>query len=163
MFHNISCTKDLQWISVLFQVRRHQDYRGVFGELKQNHTRANYHVRLSVSRRCSTYLDARLKNLLRRFKMVASLRSFLSKEPYERKVYLVQQGFRYGDFSVHYMLLTEFNSFLLIVDRLCGLVDRVLGYRSGGPGSIPGTTRKKSSGSGRGSTQPLEYNWGATW
>jgi hypothetical protein len=28
-------------------------------------------------------------------------------------------------------------------DCLCGLVVRVLGYRSGGPGSIPGTTRKK--------------------
>jgi hypothetical protein len=28
-------------------------------------------------------------------------------------------------------------------DRLCGLVVRVLGYRFGGPGSIPGTTRKK--------------------
>jgi hypothetical protein len=28
-------------------------------------------------------------------------------------------------------------------DRLCGLVAIVLGYRSGGPGSIPGTTRKK--------------------
>jgi hypothetical protein len=28
-------------------------------------------------------------------------------------------------------------------DRLCGLVVRVLGYRSGDPGSIPGTTRKK--------------------
>jgi hypothetical protein len=28
-----------------------------------------------------------------------------------------------------------------IADRLCGLVVRVLGYRSGGPGSIPGTTR----------------------
>jgi hypothetical protein len=26
---------------------------------------------------------------------------------------------------------------------LCGLVGRVLGYGSGGPGSIPGTTRKK--------------------
>jgi hypothetical protein len=42
----------------------------------------------------------------------------------------------------------EFDSkflFLLISlkDRLCGLVVRVLGYRSGGPGSIPGTTRKK--------------------
>jgi hypothetical protein len=31
-------------------------------------------------------------------------------------------------------------------DRLCGLVVRVLGYRSGGPGSIPGTTRKKVVG-----------------
>jgi hypothetical protein len=28
-------------------------------------------------------------------------------------------------------------------DRLCGLVVRVLGYRSGGPGLIPGTTGKK--------------------
>jgi hypothetical protein len=28
-------------------------------------------------------------------------------------------------------------------DRLCGLVVRVLGYRSGGPGSIPCTTRIK--------------------
>jgi hypothetical protein len=37
-------------------------------------------------------------------------------------------------------------------------VVRVLGYRSGGPGSINGTTRKKSSGSGTGSTQPREYN-----
>jgi hypothetical protein len=47
-------------------------------------------------------------------------------------------------------------------DRLCVLVVRVLGYRSGGPGSIPGTTRKKSSGSVTGSTQPREYNCGAT-
>jgi hypothetical protein len=41
-------------------------------------------------------------------------------------------------------------------DRLCGLVVRVLGYRSGGPGSIPITTRKKRkkwSGSG------TESNW----
>jgi hypothetical protein len=48
-------------------------------------------------------------------------------------------------------------------DRLCGPVVRVLGYRSGGPGSIPETTRKKSCGSGTGSTQPREYKWGATW
>jgi hypothetical protein len=32
---------------------------------------------------------------------------------------------------------------LNIKDRLCGLVVRVLGYRSGGPGSIPGTTGEK--------------------
>jgi hypothetical protein len=43
-------------------------------------------------------------------------------------------------------------------DRLCGLVVRVLGYTSGGSGSIPGTTRKKGSGSGTGCTQPREYN-----
>jgi hypothetical protein len=34
--------------------------------------------------------------------------------------------------------------------RLCDLVVRVLGYRSGGPGSITGTTRKKLVGLERG-------------
>jgi hypothetical protein len=55
-------------------------------------------------------------------------------------------------------LLEHFNWQLFYHDRLCGLVVRVLGYRSGGLGSIPGTTRKKSSGSGTGSTQPCVYN-----
>jgi hypothetical protein len=45
-----------------------------------------------------------------------------------------------------------------IKDRLCGLVVIVRGYRSGGPGSILGTTRKKCNGSGTGCTQPREYN-----
>jgi hypothetical protein len=37
-----------------------------------------------------------------------------------------------------------FNSFMPSKQQvLCGLVVRVLGYRSGGPGWIPGTTRKK--------------------
>jgi hypothetical protein len=35
-------------------------------------------------------------------------------------------------------------------DRFCGLVVRVIGYRSGDPGSIPGTTRKKIVGLERG-------------
>jgi hypothetical protein len=35
----------------------------------------------------------------------------------------------------------DFLLLVLISDRLCGLVVRVLGYRSRGPGSIPGTTR----------------------
>jgi hypothetical protein len=39
-------------------------------------------------------------------------------------------------------------------DRLCGLVVGVLGYRSGGPGSIPGTTKKKVLGLERG---PLSF------
>jgi hypothetical protein len=43
-------------------------------------------------------------------------------------------------------------------DRHCGLVVRVLGYRSGDPGSIPALPEKQSSGSGTGSTQPREYN-----
>jgi hypothetical protein len=37
----------------------------------------------------------------------------------------------------------EFPQFINFEDRLCGLVVIVLGYRSGGPGSIPGTTMKK--------------------
>jgi hypothetical protein len=48
--------------------------------------------------------------------------------------------------------------YMSVVSRLCGLVVRVLGYRSGGPDSILGTAKKKSSGSGTGSTQPREFN-----
>jgi hypothetical protein len=41
--------------------------------------------------------------------------------------------------------------FLLFIHSvICGLVVRVLGYRSGGPSSIPGTTRKKVVGLERG-------------
>jgi hypothetical protein len=48
--------------------------------------------------------------------------------------------------------------------RLCGLVVRVLGYRFGGPGSIPGTTRKKNVvGLERGPLSLVSTNWGATW
>jgi hypothetical protein len=39
--------------------------------------------------------------------------------------------------------VSQFSRVYASVDRLCGLVVRVLGYRSGGLGSIPGTTRKK--------------------
>jgi hypothetical protein len=42
--------------------------------------------------------------------------------------------------------MAHYFSCQLCRDRLCGLVVRVLGYRSGGPGSIPGTTRKKVVG-----------------
>jgi hypothetical protein len=52
------------------------------------------------------------------------------------------------------------------IDRLCGLVVRVLGYRFGGPGfdsqalqDFPTKKKRKaSSGSGTGFTQPREYN-----
>jgi hypothetical protein len=65
--------------------------------------------------------------------------------------------------SLRINLLRYFSRNIRFCDRLCGLVVRVLGYRSAGQGSIPGTTRKNSSGSGTGYTQPREYNWGATW
>jgi hypothetical protein len=57
------------------------------------------------------------------------------------------------------LAIVGFCNGLTLLGRLCGLVVRVLGYRSRGQGLIPGTTRKKkSSGSGTGSTQPREYN-----
>jgi hypothetical protein len=43
------------------------------------------------------------------------------------------------------------------IDRLCGLVVRVLGYRVGGPGSIPGTTRC-SGGGGEGDNKEWVWN-----
>jgi hypothetical protein len=55
-------------------------------------------------------------------------------------------------------ILLQFLSVFVLSYRLCGLVVRVLGYRSEGPGSIPGTTRKENNGSGTGSTQLREYN-----
>jgi hypothetical protein len=50
-------------------------------------------------------------------------------------------------------VLNEIFNFVIIFyhsDRLCGLVVRVRDYRSRGPGSIPGTTRKKVVGLERG-------------
>jgi hypothetical protein len=40
-----------------------------------------------------------------------------------------------------WLSLQELTSPTQEIDRLCGLVVTVLGYRSGGPGSIPGTTK----------------------
>jgi hypothetical protein len=52
---------------------------------------------------------------------------------------------------------TELSSIIRLDDRLCGLVVRVPGYRSRGPGSIPTLPDfLRSSGSGTGSTQPRE-------
>jgi hypothetical protein len=48
------------------------------------------------------------------------------------------------DNSAHFPSLVKLTFTNRRMDRLCGLVVRVLGYRSGGPGSIPGTTRKKN-------------------
>jgi hypothetical protein len=45
--------------------------------------------------------------------------------------------------NLNYMQVLNTEECTIIMDRLCVLVVRVLGYRSGGPGSIPGTTRKK--------------------
>jgi hypothetical protein len=45
------------------------------------------------------------------------------------------------DVKVLCKVISFFNA---AMDRLCGLVVRVPGYRSGGPDSIPGTTKKKT-------------------
>jgi hypothetical protein len=50
-----------------------------------------------------------------------------------------------------------------MLDKQVFWIATVTLYLRGGPGSIPGTTRKKSSGSVTGSAQPREYNWGAAW
>jgi hypothetical protein len=47
-------------------------------------------------------------------------------------------------------LLLLFIINIIIIDRPCGLVVRVLGYRSGGLGSISGTTKKIVVGLERG-------------
>jgi hypothetical protein len=56
-------------------------------------------------------------------------------------------------------LYTLFQAYIRM-DRPCGLVIRVSGYRSRGPGSIHGATRVflRSSGPGTGSTQPRDDN-----
>jgi hypothetical protein len=48
------------------------------------------------------------------------------------------------------VILPFLNTSAIVPDRLCGLVVTVPGYRSGGSGSIPGTTRKKVVGLERG-------------
>jgi hypothetical protein len=63
-------------------------------------------------------------------------------------VYLFVFIFLYLYFLISHSII-NLCSYLRSFYRLCGLVVRVLGYRSGGPGLIPGTTgKKKSSGSG---------------
>jgi hypothetical protein len=56
----------------------------------------------------------------------------------------------YSDYYTVQSGSQRFRLIYALIDLLCGLVVRVLGYRSGGPGSIPGTTRKKVVGLERG-------------
>jgi hypothetical protein len=82
---------------------------------------------------------------------MAAFQFYLQSEKQKSKVDGDDSHVVLGQIFFHYLDMKR--------DRLCGLVVRVLGFRSGGPGSIPATTRKKkSSGSGTGSTQPREYN-----
>jgi hypothetical protein len=65
--------------------------------------------------------------------------------------------------NVPFLVNTVHVFVLIYILRMYGLVVRVLYYRSRGPGFDSRALQKKSSGSGTGSTQPREYNWGATW
>jgi hypothetical protein len=58
---------------------------------------------------------------------------------YEIRISRVERNYQH----CNYLNRGRYSSSCLLVDRLCGLVVRVLGYRSGGPGSIPGTRKKK--------------------
>jgi hypothetical protein len=63
--------------------------------------------------------------------------------------------------SAYFLFAVYFTTLSVSQDRLCGLVVSVPGYKSRGPGSIPGATRfffLRSSGSGTGSTQPRDDN-----
>jgi hypothetical protein len=65
-----------------------------------------------------------------------------------------------GIFSFHLLVPIYYEVRETVNDRLCGLVVRVPGSRSRGPGSIPDTARffLRSSRSGTGSAQPREDN-----
>jgi hypothetical protein len=56
-----------------------------------------------------------------------------------------------GNCRASVFVIPIFSAWSHLYDRLCGLVVRVSGYRSGGPGLIPGTTKKKVVGLERGS------------
>jgi hypothetical protein len=53
-------------------------------------------------------------------------------------------------FLVYHLHIQVIFYVIFLDDRLYGLVVRVLGYRSGGPASIPGATKKKVVGLERG-------------
>jgi hypothetical protein len=65
---------------------------------------------------------------------------------YQKYLLLIFKYFRSINKNIHKKLIDFVIKFYSddSSDRLCGLVVRVLGYRSGGPGSTLGTTRKKN-------------------
>jgi hypothetical protein len=66
-----------------------------------------------------------------------------------------------GSFPLLILLAAGSTGIIRLIEN-CGLVVKVLIYRSGSPGPFPALP-EKSSLSGTGSTQPRENNWGTTW
>jgi hypothetical protein len=79
-------------------------------------------------------VGARLKQWLLRLVRALHKRRDYQKGP---RVEGKKKGFLWG--SARFRIASG----LTPNDRLCGLVVRILGYRFGGPGSIPGTARRK--------------------
>jgi hypothetical protein len=65
-------------------------------------------------------------------------------------VWIALRNYKCADYAANigrsFRAIDFMNDYNKLFDRFCGLVVRVLGYRSGGPGSILGTSRKKVVG-----------------
>jgi hypothetical protein len=70
--------------------------------------------------------------------------NFLTRSALKLLKYKEFQNWARRKAAIGLQVLYNFVLVYMRPDRLCGLVVRVLGYRSGGPGLIPGTTRKKN-------------------
>jgi hypothetical protein len=112
-----------------------------------HHSYNNLPIKASwnVPRGSSTYSLPRAVTCFRATSDAVEHKMILHLPEIEMTPRLSPQFIQYTDLPI-YSSKIQFNILFQLVpicDRLCGLVVRVLGYRSGGPGSIPGTTRKK--------------------
>jgi hypothetical protein len=65
-------------------------------------------------------------------------------------MFLITKNWLYWNWLDNGLYQIIYDWLIFLFDRLGGLLVRVLGYRSGGPGSIPGTTKKNVVGLERG-------------
>jgi hypothetical protein len=91
----------------------------------------------------NSYIVCRKRLVSKRLNMQLRFQLCLNhKDPYQHKACLVLKCFHGMDRSTrvnkHNVNSSSFHISKILEDRLCSLVVRVLGYRSGGPSSIPG-------------------------